>query len=66
MNLVPYRGSSEELGTTAGDRGKPLSWNMSPFQGQFPATAAASALKGQPVPSPGQRPGYQRIKSFAL
>ena len=27
---------------------------------------AASALKGQPVPSPGQRPGYQGIKSFAL
>ena len=27
---------------------------------------AASALKGQPVPSPGQRPGYQGIKPFAL
>ena len=31
-----------------------------------PATLAANALKGQPVPSPGQRPGYQSIKSFAL
>ena len=27
---------------------------------------AASALKGQPVQSPGQRPGYQRINAYAL
>ena len=30
------------------------------------ATFAASALKGQPVNSPGQRPGYQRINAYAL
>ena len=30
------------------------------------ATLAASALKGQPVQSPGQRPGYQRINAYAL
>ena len=31
-----------------------------------PATLAASALKGQLVLSPGQRPGYQGIKPYAL
>ena len=30
------------------------------------ATLAASALKGQPVQSPGQRPGYQCINAYAL
>ena len=30
------------------------------------ATFAVSALKGQPVLSPGQRPGYQRINAYAL
>ena len=30
------------------------------------ATLAASALKGQPVLSPGQRPGYQCINAYAL
>ena len=30
------------------------------------ATFAASALKGQPVLSPGQRPGYQYINAYAL
>ena len=30
------------------------------------AKVGASALKGQPVQSPGQRPGYQCINAFAL
>ena len=34
--------------------------------GRIMTNCAASALKGQPVPSPGQRPGYQGIKPFAL
>ena len=34
--------------------------------GRIMTKCAASALKGQPVPSPGQRPGYQGIKPFAL
>ena len=29
-------------------------------------SAKRSALKGQPVHSPGQRPGYQRINAYAL
>ena len=66
-DMRPLQGQQRELmSTAAGDRGKPLSWNMRPFQGQSPATLAASALKGQPVPSPGQRPGYQGIKPYAL
>ena len=31
---APYRGRSESRRVVARDRGKPLSWNMSPFQGQ--------------------------------
>ena len=34
--------------------------------GRIMTNCAASALKGQPVPSPGQRPGYQGKKPFAL
>ena len=34
--------------------------------GRIMTNCAASALKGQPVPSPGQRPGYQDKKPFAL
>ena len=30
------------------------------------AKVGASALKGQPVQSPGQRPGYQCINAYAL
>ena len=29
-------------------------------------SAKRSALKGMPVQSPGQRPGYQRINTYAL
>ena len=34
--------------------------------GRIMTKCAASALKGQPVLSPGQRPGYQGIKPYAL
>ena len=41
MNTLPYRGSSESRRVAARDRGKPLSWNMRPFQGQSPPLHAA-------------------------
>ena len=34
-DMRPLQGQQREsMSTAAGDRGKPLSWNMSPFQGQ--------------------------------
>ena len=33
-NMRPLQGQQRELMSCGGDRGKPLSWNMSPFQGQ--------------------------------
>ena len=38
---APYRGSSENRWAATRDRGEPLSWNMSPFQGQFPPPPSA-------------------------
>ena len=36
-DMRPLQGQKRELmSTAAGDRGKPLSWNMRPFQGQSP------------------------------
>ena len=36
-DMRPLQGQQRELMSCGGDRGKPLSWNMSPFQGQSPA-----------------------------
>ena len=33
-DMRPLQGQKRELMSCGGDRGKPLSWNMSPFQGQ--------------------------------
>ena len=33
-DMRPLQGQQRELMSCGGDRGKPLSWNMSPFQGQ--------------------------------
>ena len=41
LNTLPYRGSSENRWAATRDRGEPLSWNMSPFQGQFPPPPSA-------------------------
>ena len=46
MNLAPVRGSYLDRCCGASP-----AHDMRPFQGQSPATLAASALKGQPVPS---------------
>ena len=36
-DMRPLQGQQRESMSCAGDRGEPLSWNMSPFQGQSPA-----------------------------
>ena len=36
-DMRPLQGQQRETGNHGGDRGKPLSWNMRPFQGQSPA-----------------------------
>ena len=36
------------------------------YSSRLAVCIAASALKGQPVHSPGQRPGYQCINAYAL
>ena len=41
-------------------------WTRWAFSPRLVVCIAASALKGQPVHSPGQRPGYQRINAYAL
>ena len=34
-DMRPLQGQQRELMSCGGDRGKPLSWNMSPFQGRW-------------------------------
>ena len=71
--LAPQQDSRYEPLTGARFINRPQEVGASPYPRYEPlsgaacaATLAASALKGQPVLSPGQRPGYQRINAYAL
>ena len=41
-DMRPLQGQQRELMSCGGDRGKPLSWNMRPLQGQSPASERPS------------------------
>ena len=71
--LAPQHLSRYEPLTGARFINRPQEVGASPYPKYEPlsgaacaATLAASALKGQPVHSPGQRPGYQCINAYAL
>ena len=65
-DMRPLQGQQRESMSTGGRQGQAPILEYEPLSGAIPRNLAASALKGQPVQSPGQRPGYQCINAYAL